>query len=138
MTTKICTKCKIEKDTSEFNKSSYTKNGMQCWCKDCLKQRHNENHPEIKHRDIYKNKPGFKTCTKCKIEKSIEEFGKSNRDKDGLQDWCRECKKKNHLDHKEEIPDSSFAILNFMSAVFIVTILKLFFVAFFCQSHCFR
>ena len=41
-----------------------------------------------------------KVCTKCKEEKPATEF---NRLKDGFQSWCKECKKKNHLENKDRI-----------------------------------
>ena len=34
-----------------------------------------------------------KQCTKCKEVKSVEEFNKSKRNKDGLQSYCKECQK---------------------------------------------
>ena len=43
--------------------------------------------------DFYKN-VGKKQCTKCKEIKSIEEFYKDNRAKDGHMCWCRECNNK--------------------------------------------
>lgn len=33
-----------------------------------------------------------KKCTKCKEEKSLELFAKSNQRKDGLSSWCKACK----------------------------------------------
>ena len=35
--TKLCTRCKNSKPVSEFAKSSRTKDGLQAWCKDCMK-----------------------------------------------------------------------------------------------------
>lgn len=34
-TTKVCTKCNVEKDLSEFNKNSNTFDGLSNWCKSC-------------------------------------------------------------------------------------------------------
>jgi thiol-disulfide isomerase/thioredoxin len=34
-----------------------------------------------------------KICTKCKIEKTIENFTKDKDEKDGLDIWCKHCKK---------------------------------------------
>jgi L-lactate utilization protein LutC len=37
MRTKICTKCGLEKPTSEFNKNKLKKDGLQSECRDCHK-----------------------------------------------------------------------------------------------------
>ena len=34
-----------------------------------------------------------KICSKCKIEKSTEEFKKVKQNSDGLHSWCCECSK---------------------------------------------
>lgn len=36
----------------------------------------------------------MKLCRKCKLFKNIDEFRKTRRKKDGLQDWCKDCCKK--------------------------------------------
>lgn len=33
----------------------------------------------------------MKTCSRCKETKSVSEFSKHHRNKDGLQDWCKSC-----------------------------------------------
>lgn len=38
------------------------------------------------------NSIDLKTCTKCKQEKPLREFGNRTISKDGLQLWCRSCK----------------------------------------------
>ena len=35
--------------------------------------------------------PTMKTCTKCQIEKPLEQFGKDSQKKNGLRFWCRAC-----------------------------------------------
>ena len=35
---KVCTKCKVEKESSEFNKRTDIKNGLKSHCKDCMKE----------------------------------------------------------------------------------------------------
>lgn len=35
----------------------------------------------------------MKVCTKCKIEKDNQEFGKRTKSKDGLASWCKLCSK---------------------------------------------
>lgn len=36
--TKICTKCKTEKELTEFSKHKRNKDGLQCECKQCCKE----------------------------------------------------------------------------------------------------
>ena len=45
---KVCTKCKIEKSYSEFNKEKKAKNGLRSKCKSCRKKYRQENKEHIK------------------------------------------------------------------------------------------
>ncbi len=87
---KVCTKCKIEKDESEFNKGN-GKNGTRSCCKICK-----SNYQYIKKYGFIPEKPiildGFKKCSKCKIIKSKNEFGKLKNTKDGLNYNCKFCR----------------------------------------------
>lgn len=55
MTTKICSKCKIEQSTSEFYKRATTNDGLAQWCKSCrskyFKKRWKED-PAFRKRQI--------------------------------------------------------------------------------------
>jgi len=42
-----------------------------------------------------------KTCSRCGITKSVEEFCKNHTTRDGLQYWCRECLQRYRLEHRE-------------------------------------
>lgn len=44
-----------------------------------------------------------KTCTKCGVLKTSNDFAKYCRSKDGLQNECRECKAKRYLKNRENI-----------------------------------
>jgi hypothetical protein len=46
-----------------------------------------------------------KTCTKCKKEKTLNQFGKDKKTKDKLNYWCRECNKKYRNKNKEKITE---------------------------------
>jgi len=46
---------------------------------------------------------GRKICSKCRIEKSVEEYSLSKDKVDGLQCWCKGCKSNNYLSNKEYI-----------------------------------
>src|ERR1035437_7031534 len=41
----------------------------------------------------------MKTCTKCKQSKQLTNFSKNKNSKDGLQNWCRQCRSIDHLIH---------------------------------------
>ena len=54
-----------------------------------------------------------KICTKCKVEKLLDDFYKKKSNKDGLKYWCKECCKKymsnyikNNKDRIKEITDA--------------------------------
>jgi hypothetical protein len=43
-----------------------------------------------------------KTCTKCGVEKDVGEFSKNKSEKDGLQNWCKSCRKEDYEANHEE------------------------------------
>lgn len=84
METKICKRCGRELPTSEYNKHSTNKDGLQSWCRECQS--------EYGHmRDLHKE--GVKYCKKCGKIKSKTEFYPCSHHKDGLQTYCKECDK---------------------------------------------
>jgi hypothetical protein len=81
---KICTKCKEEKNISEFGKSKKTKSGLCSECKKC----HNTCERHIHIVDLEKNKQKRKQDTKLyyiknkeKICKRTTEWAKKNKEK---------------------------------------------------------
>lgn len=44
----------------------------------------------------------MKTCTRCKCEKELDAFARSNRSKDGRLTWCKECKNKWYAENAEK------------------------------------
>jgi hypothetical protein len=67
---KICSKCKIEKDLSEFNKCKNKKDGVSVWCKECFKQYRKEHK---KHASDYKKQ----YCQKNK--EKISQYYQNNK-----------------------------------------------------------
>jgi HNH endonuclease len=95
---KICTKCKEQKNLSEFTK---TAKYHHSWCRDCKKRKAQEY--RLKKGIVPKNKgliinDTHKKCLKCFQDKHIEEFHKNNR---GLLKRAAYCKKCTPLYFKE-------------------------------------
>jgi hypothetical protein len=47
----------------------------------------------------------MKTCSKCKVEKPLEDFYRSKQTKDGLHNWCKECFGESVRKYREENKD---------------------------------
>lgn len=60
---KVCSKCKIEKDLSEFRKDKTRKDGMSFWCKVCMKKTiydwHHKNIDHVKEYDKKRAKKAY-------------------------------------------------------------------------------
>lgn len=54
----------------------------------------------------------MKTCTKCKIEKSLDEFRPSKLTKDGKQSWCKDCTRIGLFKESQEVLESAIKYLN--------------------------
>jgi len=95
---KICSTCKTEKSFDDFYKYKKTKDGYYNVCKKCKakydkKYCSSEKRTEklSKQQKTY-NIDDVKICSKCKIEKSLGEFCKHKKSKDGHYNICKECK----------------------------------------------
>lgn len=79
---KTCSKCKKNKNYSDFNKQSTSKDGHGSWCKQCQKDSYKAN-------KIYKFPPKEKDgkihCTKCLTYLDKELFPKNKFS------WCKKC-----------------------------------------------
>ncbi len=59
---KICSKCGLEKDESEFSKHKAYTDGLRCWCKICTSeesQQYKKQNPEVGLRNTLKKKYGI-------------------------------------------------------------------------------
>lgn len=85
---KICYRCKVEKDVNQFFKQKSKKDGYNIYCKGCCKL----------VQDNYSNNYRFnyklstcKICTKCLVEKPVNDFNRSRLQKDGFNVQCKKC-----------------------------------------------
>lgn len=96
---RICTKCKVEKEFSFFYKHKKAKFGVGEKCKECTSA-------EVKAKCLLKRlereaikavvnsqTETHRTCTACKIEKDISCFGKHKKERKGISLTCKDCKR---------------------------------------------
>ena len=86
---KICKKCGLEKDFSEFHKSKNGAMGFASRCKDCLKTDYLKKIESSKNLNV--ELPELVTCLKCKIQKNIDLFYKYNYVPNGYVKTCIDC-----------------------------------------------
>ena len=63
----ICSKCKIEKEKSDFNKHSLTKTGLRSQCRECVST----------------DRKKYRENNKYKIKESAKKYYEINKDKVG-------------------------------------------------------
>ena len=115
MATKICSKCGIEKDTSEFQKNNHNKDGLRGWCRSCGRKyvdEHIEQKRQYEKENRYKYRETQRKSQKKYREKNIDKI--KERNKSDLQvAKQREWREKNkdiitkrmriyYLEHKEQ------------------------------------
>lgn len=84
-----CSKCREDKDTSEFYRSSRASRGFTAYCKSCTSA---YGKARQKRLTTLRPKPaGAKQCSKCQAIKSAEDFPRDKSQLDGLHAWCKEC-----------------------------------------------
>ena len=106
MKTRICTKCELEKPIEEFGKNGNQNGGYRTECKICSRIRRNERYrKDIRPTKSFQKyltldaqedfKKGVKYCPGCKVKKPHSEFLKNKRASNGIDFYCKECKRKN-------------------------------------------
>lgn len=103
-TEKFCSRCRIAKPLSAFDRSRAKVNGIHPECKECRKLESKE----TKAKTLYAE--GYKRCYSCRRIKPFEDFYKSSKTKDGYGYECKECNKKRSK-KRHEIPYEVMAIL---------------------------
>jgi hypothetical protein len=108
---KVCTKCKIEKDYSEFSKDKLTKDGLRSNCKSCCKEYYQANKEIIKeyHKEYnkankeYRNERAkeYHQANKERINESKKEYRKANKE------YYKEYHKEYYQANKEKMNEIS-------------------------------
>lgn len=92
--TQVCYVCKKEKQFSDFYSSKRNTNGIEHRCKDCTKAHRiqiEKDNTTRYDRGIIEKPTFLKKCARCKVNKLPAEFHIQKCNKDGLQNYCREC-----------------------------------------------
>jgi hypothetical protein len=109
---KTCTKCKIEKEFTEFNKQRKTKDGLTYACKPCRKEYDETNKERIKEyrKEYYKNnkereKEYYKN-NKEKVKECNKQYSKTNKEyfkeyRENNKEYFKEYREKNKERAKE-------------------------------------
>lgn len=95
---KTCSKCKVEKELSEFNKDRRARNGLQSKCKSCEKEYSEANKERIKER-----KKEYYKSNKERINESRKEYYQANKEyfKKYREEWYQTNKEKLKERYKE-------------------------------------
>ena len=87
---KYCTKCGETKEFKDFHKMTRSKDGLQNWCKVCLRGAN-----KVLYASYSKNGPTIvrtsKTCQRCKSIKPVSQFAKKGSSADGYTPYCKPC-----------------------------------------------
>jgi len=79
--TKICSRCKIKKNTNDFDFRNKKNGWLFSWCKQCRKDYYNENKEHFQ-----KYKKNYKKENKEKIKQQDKEYRKKNKERLKLKD----------------------------------------------------
>lgn len=85
---KTCKACGQTKPTTEFHKDKSKKDGLNFYCKPCMRERVStpQSRPG-KHAAV----DGMKCCSRCKETKPVDQFSGSTKTFDRLDRRCRAC-----------------------------------------------
>jgi hypothetical protein len=110
---KVCYKCKVEKDLSEFGKDKSKKYGLNSECKSCKREYYKANKEKINERNKEYHKEWYQT-NKEKIKESNKEWYQTNKErinernkewreanKEHIKEWGKEYYEANKERRKE-------------------------------------
>lgn len=93
-TTKICSRCKQEKQISMFQKDKEKYLGVRCECKECAsnsKKIYTEKVRQENKLQISKYQNNEKQCSMCKKVKTLDNFEKHIARHGGYTAFCKDC-----------------------------------------------
>jgi hypothetical protein len=100
---KFCTKCKIEKEESEFHKNKNTKDGLNFWCKLCVKDYNMNNIDKIKDRKKNHYNDNKERILECKKNYDIKNKDKNLEYRSNNKNKIKDTQKNYRDNNKEQI-----------------------------------
>ena len=112
MATKVCSKCKIEKDVDEFSKNKLSADGLQRECKECCKKCHkkwrgkNKEKIKKKAKEWYRS-PGIKATTKAynkqyRTDNKKHILQKQKQYRQENKEIVQKCLKQNYVKNRDK------------------------------------
>ena len=94
METKQCSYCEEFKSLKDFHKLKSSKDGYSYSCKECRKKFVENSHKRNKenNKNLIFDIKKYKKCSECGEIKTLNNFGISKRNKDGLDCYCKQCR----------------------------------------------
>ena len=88
-----CMKCRRLLPASEFHKHRSRANGLQAWCKECVRLYTRELYQRRKRMNANRTHPSDANfrCPSCKQLLLAADFSKNLKEANGLQAWCKTC-----------------------------------------------
>ena len=103
---KTCTRCKMEKQATPeyFYRRKTSKDGLNSNCKDCDKEYRKQKQAKNKNKKFIYDDKIMRTCVRCELEKPAtpEYFSRERARMDGLNSWCKECRREHNQIYKKE------------------------------------
>lgn len=103
--TRVCHRCKIEKPITNYQRDRQLASGRKGTCRTCIAEMRRENAqkspkitsprqpsiPGLVYRPNRRSWESTRICSKCHVEKPIEEFGIDRKLFSGRRAVCKEC-----------------------------------------------
>jgi len=104
--TRLCTRCKSEKQVSDFHKWKHGRDGLYVWCRTCCRERQRFYRTQYMRRNISRGrKPGYGKCSYCKRIKTASNFHKCLQSRTGLYPYCKSCQNKKSKRYRTKYPE---------------------------------
>jgi len=100
MESKVCSKCNIDLDISNFTKSSRNKTGYENSCKKCRNVGRRKNRANLRESQNFKYIEG-KICGDCREYKNRNDYYVSRNCTDGLRSICKKCANSRHNEYSK-------------------------------------